>query len=163
MAGPTSKPSNSDPVVTRAAENFTHEPDHRVIFPLLPLAFLLSPDQSGRWLVGAVGIEPSSPVQTRKLFIPRSDKNYKNDRNAEVRYTAGTQCRLQASDVSSIPVARSQYYLHQPAATASRGLEQRQHIRHTEQIQNLLARIHHFQPAAPRPRRNVQRHHRPQP
>jgi hypothetical protein len=30
-----------------------------------------------RSLVGAVGIEPSSPVQTRKLFIPRSDKNYK--------------------------------------------------------------------------------------
>ena len=42
-------------------------------------------------LVGAVGIEPSSPVQTRKLFIPRSDKNYKNDRNAEVRYTADTR------------------------------------------------------------------------
>ncbi len=38
-----------------------------------------------------VGIEPSSPVQIRKLFIPRSDKNYKNDRNAEVRYTAGTR------------------------------------------------------------------------
>jgi hypothetical protein len=42
-------------------------------------------------LVGAVGIEPLSPVQTRKLFILRSDKNPKNDRNAEVRYTAGTQ------------------------------------------------------------------------
>jgi hypothetical protein len=30
-------------------------------------------------LVGAVGIEPSSPPQIRKLFIPRSNKNYKND------------------------------------------------------------------------------------
>ena len=42
-------------------------------------------------LVGAVGIEPSSPLQTRKLFILRPDKNYKNDRNAEARYTAGTR------------------------------------------------------------------------
>src|SRR6266849_2606122 len=50
---------------------------------------------------------------------------------------------------------------HQPAA-ASRGFEQRQHIRNAEQIQNLLARVQHFQPAAPRPRRNVQRHHRSQ-
>jgi hypothetical protein len=31
-----------------------------------------------------VGIEPSSPLQTHKLFIPRSDKNYKNDGNVEV-------------------------------------------------------------------------------
>jgi hypothetical protein len=38
-------------------KQFTHEPDHRGYLPLSPLAFLLSPDQSGRWLVGAVGIE----------------------------------------------------------------------------------------------------------
>jgi hypothetical protein len=38
-----------------------------------------------------VGIEPSSPLQTRKLFIPGSNKNYKNDRNGEVKYTAGTR------------------------------------------------------------------------
>ena len=37
-----------------------------------------------------MGIEPSSLLQTRKLLIPRADKNYKNDRNTEVRYTAGT-------------------------------------------------------------------------
>jgi hypothetical protein len=30
------------------------------------------------------------PTAKRKLFIPRSDKNYKNDGNVEVRYTAGT-------------------------------------------------------------------------
>jgi hypothetical protein len=41
-------------------------------------------------LVGAVGIEPSGPLQTRKLFILRSDKSDKNGRNAEPRYTAGT-------------------------------------------------------------------------
>src|ERR1700736_1748636 len=40
--------------------------------------------------------------------------------------------------------------LHQPAA-ASCGFEQRQYIRHAEQFQNLLARIHHFQ-LAPRVR-----------
>jgi hypothetical protein len=38
-----------------------------------------------------VGIEPSSPVQRRKLFISRSDKSYKNYKNAEVRYTVGTR------------------------------------------------------------------------
>jgi hypothetical protein len=38
-----------------------------------------------------VGIEPSGSLQTRKLFIPGSNKNYKNDRNGEVRYTAGTR------------------------------------------------------------------------
>jgi len=38
-----------------------------------------------------VGIEPTRPLQTRKLFIPRSDKNDENARNAEVRYTAGTR------------------------------------------------------------------------
>ena len=41
-------------------------------------------------LEARVGIEPSSPVQTRKLFILHSDKNYKNDRIAGVRYTGGT-------------------------------------------------------------------------
>jgi hypothetical protein len=50
-------------------------------------------------LVGAVGIEPSSSLKTRKLFIPRSDKNYKTATNAEVRYTAGT--RTLAVSVSS--------------------------------------------------------------
>ncbi len=45
------------------------------------------------WLVGAVGIELSGPLQTRKLFILRSDKTHKNDRNAEVRYTTGTRRR----------------------------------------------------------------------
>jgi hypothetical protein len=43
-------------------KQFTHEPDHRGYLPLSPLAFLLSPDQSGRWLVGAVGIEIASLI-----------------------------------------------------------------------------------------------------
>lgn len=34
---------------------------------------------------------PTGPLIPRKLFIPCSDKSDKNDRNAEVRYTAGTQ------------------------------------------------------------------------
>ena len=42
-------------------------------------------------LEARVGIEPSSPLQTRKLFILRSDKKYKNARNAKVRYTPGTR------------------------------------------------------------------------
>jgi len=45
----------------------------------------------GDLLEARVGIEPSSLLQTRKLLIPRSDKNYKNDRNTEVRYMAGTR------------------------------------------------------------------------
>src|SRR5258707_1636550 len=42
-------------------------------------------------------------------------------------------------------------------------LKQPHHIRHAEQIPNLLAGIHHFQPASPRSHRNMQSHHRPQP
>jgi hypothetical protein len=41
-------------------------------------------------VVPARGIEPSSLLQTRKLFIPHPGKSDKTDRNAEVRYTAGT-------------------------------------------------------------------------
>jgi hypothetical protein len=41
-------------------------------------------------LVGALGVELLSPLQTRKLFIPRSDKTDKNGRNTQPRYTAGT-------------------------------------------------------------------------
>src|SRR5713101_5796815 len=43
-----------NPVVTRAARTSR---TNRIIEVICPLAFLLSPDQSGRWLVGAVGIE----------------------------------------------------------------------------------------------------------
>ncbi len=42
-------------------------------------------------LEARVGIEPSGSLQTRKLFFPRSDKSFKNSRNGEVRYTAGTR------------------------------------------------------------------------
>ena len=45
-------------------------------------------------LVGAVGIEPSSPLVTRKLLIPCFDKSDKNDRNAQARYVAGTREEL---------------------------------------------------------------------
>jgi hypothetical protein len=45
-------------------------------------------------LVGAVGIEPSSPLATRKLLIPRLDKSDKNDRNAQPWYAAGTRQEL---------------------------------------------------------------------
>ena len=38
-----------------------------------------------------VGFEPASPLQTRKLYIPRCDKTTKNDGNAEVRYAVGTR------------------------------------------------------------------------
>src|SRR6266566_7827846 len=48
-----------NPVVTRAAERIHARTGSSGLFaPFCPLAFLLSPDQSGRWLVGAVGIEP---------------------------------------------------------------------------------------------------------
>src|SRR5438874_6981623 len=51
---------------------------------------------------------------------------------------------------------------HQLSAAASCSFKQGQHIRHAEQFEDLLARVHHFQPAAARSRRNVQRHHRSQ-
>ena len=42
-------------------------------------------------LVGAVGIELLRALKTRKLFIVRSCKREKNRKNAEPRYTRGTQ------------------------------------------------------------------------
>jgi len=42
-------------------------------------------------LVGAVGIEPSGLLQTRNLFILRSDESDKNARNGELRYKKGTK------------------------------------------------------------------------
>jgi hypothetical protein len=42
-------------------------------------------------LVGAVGIEPSVLLQTRNLFVPRSDESDKNARNDELRYKKGTK------------------------------------------------------------------------
>jgi hypothetical protein len=47
----------------------------------------------GRWqiLVGAVGIEPCSPLNPRKLLILRCSQTAENPRKAEVRYTAGTR------------------------------------------------------------------------
>jgi hypothetical protein len=37
------KSSSDTPVVTRAADNFSHEPGHRELFaPFCPLAFMLS-------------------------------------------------------------------------------------------------------------------------
>ena len=38
-----------------------------------------------------VGIELSSALQTRNLFIVHSDEFRKTDTNAELRYTAGTR------------------------------------------------------------------------
>jgi hypothetical protein len=61
-----------------------------LFLPALPYQAIRATESSGV-MVGAVGIEPSSPLQTRKLFILRSDKKYKNARNAEVRYTPGTR------------------------------------------------------------------------
>jgi len=42
-------------------------------------------------LEARVGIEPSSLMETRKLFILRADRTAKIAKNAEVRYTAGTR------------------------------------------------------------------------
>jgi hypothetical protein len=42
-------------------------------------------------LVPGVGVEPLARLKERKLFIPRSGESDKTDRNAEVRYTAGTR------------------------------------------------------------------------
>src|SRR5258708_530481 len=65
-------------------------------------------------LVGAVGIEPSSPLQVRKLFMPRLDKNYKNDGNAEVRYTAGTWDTSLALSVISLFAGQAQLTFSKP-------------------------------------------------
>src|SRR5437762_4129794 len=50
-------PRPKNPVVTRAAETTARTGSSGLFAPFCPLAFLLSACQSGRWLVGAVGIE----------------------------------------------------------------------------------------------------------
>jgi len=61
-------------------KQFTHEPDHRGYLPLSPLAFLLSPDQSGRWLVGAVGIENNNVRNFKDLRgMRRNTKSLKRN------------------------------------------------------------------------------------
>ena len=42
-------------------------------------------------MVGAMGIELSSVLQTRKLLIPHSGKIYQYHKNAEVGYKGGTR------------------------------------------------------------------------
>jgi hypothetical protein len=42
--------------------------------PFCPLAFLLSPDQSEGWLVGAVGIGLKAVLELHKLLILQSAK-----------------------------------------------------------------------------------------
>ena len=59
--------SPKNPVVTRAAENSRTNRIIGVICPLCPLAFLLSLYQSGRWLVGAVGIENKTERNLKDL------------------------------------------------------------------------------------------------
>jgi len=59
--------------------------------PFCPLVNLLSPDQSGRWLVGAVGIELLATLKTCKLLIPLNGRNAKNTDCAQARYTSGTR------------------------------------------------------------------------
>jgi hypothetical protein len=59
-----------NPAVTRAAENSCTNRIIGVIAPFCPRAFLPTPDQSGRWLVGAVGIEIdafSNPIASARL------------------------------------------------------------------------------------------------
>src|SRR5258707_10086914 len=51
-------PLPMNPVVTRAAENNAR--DHQGYLPLFAPVFLLSVHPSGRWMVGAVGIELNS-------------------------------------------------------------------------------------------------------
>ncbi len=42
-------------------------------------------------LVGAVGIGLKATLKTRKLLIPLNEKNAKNTRFAQARYTPGTR------------------------------------------------------------------------
>jgi hypothetical protein len=50
-------------------------------------------------LVGAVGIELKAMLKTRKLLILVNDKNSKNTRFAEMRYTLGTRATQQQKEV----------------------------------------------------------------
>ena len=61
LAQPAKPWGLQNPVVTRAAEDYrTRTGSLPLSAPFCPRVFLLSPDQSKRWLVGAVGIEPTT-------------------------------------------------------------------------------------------------------
>jgi len=65
METPTSQVIRSSLVPLK---EFTHDPESSGSFaPFCPLAFLLSPDQSGRWLVGAVGIESTNCLEIKEF------------------------------------------------------------------------------------------------
>jgi hypothetical protein len=55
---------------------FMHEPESSGLFvPFCPRVFLLNAYPSGRWLVGAVGIELKAALKTCKLLIRINGKN----------------------------------------------------------------------------------------
>ncbi|MGC1910958.1 MAG: hypothetical protein WA660_03900, partial [Candidatus Acidiferrales bacterium] len=65
-----------------------------LICPFVPRAFLISVHPSGRWMVGAVGIELKATLKIRKLLVPLNEKNAKNTGFAQVRYTLGTRSHM---------------------------------------------------------------------
>jgi len=75
-----------NPVVTRAAENSRTNRIIGVIWPLLPLAFLLSLYQSGRWLVGAVGIELLYNFTKSRVFTVLPTANQMNWSQMELSF-----------------------------------------------------------------------------
>jgi hypothetical protein len=70
-----------NPVVTRAAKNYACAGSSGLFAPFCPRVFFLSVHPSGRWMVGAVGIEPTtfglkgrcSTTELRPCFAGNSD------------------------------------------------------------------------------------------
>jgi hypothetical protein len=73
---------------------FMHGPESSGLFvPFCLRVFLLNGYQSGRWLVGAVGIELKAALKPFELLIRINAKNAKYTGIAQLRYTRGIRDR----------------------------------------------------------------------
>jgi hypothetical protein len=65
---------------------------------------MLTVHPSGRWMVGAVGIELLVSLKARKLLILRYSKIHKNLKSGMPRYTRGTQHNHRFLEAKSCPL-----------------------------------------------------------
>jgi hypothetical protein len=59
---------------------------------------LLSPDQSGRWLVGAVGIEPSNLTGVRSVCVERLPREHMRHRGAGEALVKAIEAAVKGDD-----------------------------------------------------------------
>jgi hypothetical protein len=66
--------------------------------PFCPLANLLNPDQSGKWLVGAVGIDPSNLTGVRSVCVERLPREHMRHRGAGEALVKAIEAAVKGDD-----------------------------------------------------------------